>query len=192
MAFLDINMPGVSVFESLPSLTSPPLVIFQTAYSEYAAQAFDIDALDYLVKPVRFERLEKAVTKIREKLHAAATTPAQPSEPALYSEQIAITINGQTRIIAVNDITRITFENGYSTILTAGETFTSDKYLNYFEEKLPPHRFFRTSRTDIINLDQLSMIHRICEGVYSVELKNGMQIDLSRRKAQQLKKMIHL
>jgi len=191
VAFLDINMPGVSVFESLPSLSAQPIIIFQTAYSEYAAQAFDIDALDYLVKPVRYERLEKTVAKIKKYIYPATTASPPSSVPVHYSEHLSVTINSQTKVIDVNEIIRIMFDKGYSTLVTADGTFTSDKYLNYYEEKLSPERFFRTSRTDIINLDHLSMIHRICEGVYSVELKNGMQIDLSRRKAQQLKKKIN-
>jgi two-component system, LytTR family, response regulator len=190
VAFLDIDMPGVSVFQSLPSLSTPPMVVFQTAYSEYAAQAYDIDALDYLVKPVRFERLEKTVAKIKEKTSPTIARMHTPSEPVHHVDQLSVTVNGRTKVISVEGIVRISFENGFSTIYTGDGNYTSDRYLNYYEEKLPEERFFRTSRTDIINLNQLSMIHRVCEGVYTIELENGMQIDLSRRKAQQLRKMI--
>ncbi|MCK5451690.1 MAG: response regulator, partial [Candidatus Omnitrophica bacterium] len=70
VAFLDINMPGISVFSTLPSLSHPPIIIFQTAYSEYAVEAYNINALDYIMKPFSRERLEKTVCKIQEKMYA--------------------------------------------------------------------------------------------------------------------------
>lgn len=190
-AFLDINMPGISVFQSIPSLQRPPLVVFQTAYSEHAVRAFDIDALDYLIKPVRFERLEKTVAKIRERLAAPASVPGESGETSCRpAERVTVTVTGKTRIIATDDIVRISFENGFCYIYTPEEKLISDKFLNYYEEKLSGGRFFRTSRTDIINLNRISMIHKPLPGMYTVELKNGMRIELSRRKAQALKTII--
>ena len=191
VAFLDINMPGISVFQSLPSLVEPPLIIFQTAYSEYAADAFDIDALDYLIKPVRFERLEKTVAKIRDRLasgipeHDSTATDALPKV-----NQVTVKVGDKTKVIPVADIVRMSFENGFCYIYTFNEKLISDKYLTYYEEKLKGNRFFRTSRTDIINLDRIATIHKMFQGMYTVELQNGMQIELSRRKAQQLRQII--
>ena len=191
VAFLDINMPGISLFQSIPSLNNPPLVVFQTAYSEHAAQAFDIEALDYLMKPVRFERLEKAVAKIRTRLAASTSDRVKSAEiSGRPAEQVTVTVNGKTRVIATDDIIRISFENGFCYIYTTGEKLISDKFLNYYERKLSGGRFFRTSRTDIINLNQILMIHKLLPGMYSIELKNGMQIELSRRKAKTLKTII--
>lgn len=191
VAFLDINMPGVSVFQSIPSLQEPPLVVFQTAYSQHAANAFEIDAVDYLLKPVRIERLEKAVSKINERLSLKipAVSPSADVTPKL-SDHISVKISGKTRVIAIRDIVRISFENGYCFLYTASEKIISDKYLNYYEDKLQGSKFYRTSRNDIINLDQISMVHKLSQSDYNVELKNGARIDLSRRKAQQLKKII--
>ena len=191
VAFLDINMPGVSVFESIPSLQQPPVVVFQTAYSEYAAQAYDIDALDYLLKPVRFERLEKTVARIIEKLTSVQAGVAPPPGPAPgLSEHVAVTIGGKTRIIPADDIVRISIENDCSCIYTADERFISDKYLNYYEEKLDGNRFFRTSRSDIISISSISSIQKLLPGEYTVELRGGKKIELSRRKAQELRKII--
>jgi len=192
VAFLDINMPGISVFSSLPSLQDPPLIVFQTAYSEHAANAFDIDAVDYLLKPVRYERLEKAVTRIRSRLASRAVDQsASFGAPARPMEQVTITVGGQTRVIAAGDIIRVSFENGFCYLHTHDEKLISDKYLSHYEEKLCPQggRFFRASRTDIINLDYVVLIKREFQGVFIIELKNGMQVDLSRRKAQQLRKV---
>jgi DNA-binding LytR/AlgR family response regulator len=194
VAFLDINMPGVSVFQSIPSLQNPPLVIFQTAYSEHAANAYDINALDYLLKPIRFERLEKAVAKILEKMEL--TTPKQPqfSEasaiPAAPADHVTITINGKTKVIPADDIIRISIEDGFCHLHTAGEKMISDKYLNYYEEKLKGGNFFRTSRTDMINLNHIAMINKEFQGMYTIVMKNGMQIDVSRRKVKELKKIV--
>jgi DNA-binding LytR/AlgR family response regulator len=191
VAFLDINMPGVSVFQSIPSLQNPPIIIFQTAYSEHAADAFDINALDYLLKPVRLERLEKAVTKILDKHAKNIQAESKTSEPQFKpTDHITVTINGKTKIIPAKDIFRISFEDGFCLIHTINEKMMSDKYLNYYEEKLKGCNFFRTSRTDIINLTLITMIHKEFEGSYVIELQNGMKIDLSRRKAQQLKEIM--
>jgi DNA-binding LytR/AlgR family response regulator len=190
VAFLDINMPGVSVFQSLPSLQNPPLIIFQTAYSEHAANAYDINALDYLLKPIRFERLEKTVAKILEKLALPPEHPKVTDAPAKPADLVTVTLSGKTKVIAVKDIIRISFEEGFCYLHTAGEKIISDKYLNHYEEKLIGGNFFRTSRTDIINLSYIVMIHKEFQGVYVVEMKNGMKIDVSRRKAQELRKIV--
>ena len=192
VAFLDINMPGVSVFQSIPSLQNPPLIIFQTAYSEHAADAYNINALDYLLKPVRFERLEKAVAKIREKLALSATSEHQKSSEASVkpADHVTITISGKTKVIAAQDIIRISIENGFCYLYTVKDKLISDKYLSFYEEKLTGSCFFRASRTDIIHLNHIAMIHRVDQGMYTIELKNGMQVDLSRRKAQELKKIV--
>ena len=190
VAFLDINMPGISVFQSIPSLNSPPMIIFQTAYSEHAARAFEIDALDYLLKPVRFERLEKTVARIRERLTTSSTAGNEETGERAVPQQIAVTVNGKTRVLPVDGIARISFENGFCTIYTLTEKLMSDKFLNYYEEKLHGARFFRSSRNDLINLNHLSVIHKGLPGEYFIELKNGVQVDLSRRRAQALRLLI--
>ncbi|MBD3243984.1 MAG: response regulator [Chitinivibrionales bacterium] len=191
VAFLDINMPGISVFTSISSLQNPPLVVFQTAYSEHAADAFDIDALDYLLKPVRYERLERTVARIREKLAVDGPMTAAGSAAAEQPVQrVTIKSSGKTRVIAASDIVRISFTDGFCYLYTLTEKLISDKYLNHYEEKLRGGRFFRASRTDLINLDHIAAIRRIVQGMYCIELKNGMQVDLSRRKAQLLRKLI--
>lgn len=191
VAFLDINMPGISVFTSIPSLHTPPIIIFQTAYSERASDAYDINALDYILKPIRFERLEKTVAKIIAKLESVPSThhksPEILTKPA---DHLTIAIGGKTRIITQKEIIRISFEDGFCYLYTVCEKLISDKYLNYYEERLKGNNFFRTSRTDIINLNHIAIIHKEFKGTYTIELQNGMKIDLSRRKALELKKII--
>lgn len=192
VAFLDINMPGISVFQSVSSLQNPPLIIFQTAHSEHAAKAYDIDAIDYLLKPLRFERLEKTVDKITDKLSSKITQNQKTPDNAapLHSDHVTVTINGKTKLIASKDIIRISIEDGFCYIYTVNEKMISDKYLNYYEERLKNTTFFRTSRTDIINLNFVSMIQKEDLRSYIIVLNNGMHIELSRRKAQDLRKVI--
>ena len=113
VAFLDINMPGVSIFKTISSLSTPPLIIFQTAHSKYAADAFDIDALDYLLKPVSRARFSKAVSKIMEKLSSAEGHPVvkeQAEGPAGVPgpiEKMSIKIQEASKIIPVREIEKI-------------------------------------------------------------------------------------
>ncbi|MGD9202750.1 MAG: LytTR family DNA-binding domain-containing protein [Chitinispirillia bacterium] len=195
VVFLDINMPGISVFSSIEALQKKPIIIFQTAYSEYAADAFDINALDYLLKPVRRERLEKTVGKIQEKIAVQSMDKKNIIHDLNQSTQkiqdhISVKIKGIIKIIPTDDIVRISFEKAYCFIYTVENKFISDKYLNYYEKILKEKSFFRTSRNHIINLKYISVIHAMYGGSYSIELKNSERVDLSRRKANILKKLI--
>ncbi len=191
VAFLDINMPGISVFTSMPSLQKSPLIVFQTAYSEYASDAFEIDAVDYLLKPIRPERLEKAVEKIRRRLN-----PINPQHndsagsTAGGVSHITIRAGDTSRVVAVQDIVRISSVDGFCYLFTADEKLMSERYLNFFEEKLAKDRFYRTSRTDIVNLDCIKVIQKEYHGMHSIMLKNGARVDLSRRRARGLRKLI--
>jgi two-component system LytT family response regulator len=190
VAFLDINMPGIPVFQTVVSLQHPPLIVFQTAYSEHAAEAFEIDALDYLLKPVRFERLEKTVEKIQLKLLSNESTVKLADTSVKPSDHITITIQGKTRIIQSTEIIRISLDAHFCYVYTAGEKLISDKYLSYYEDRLDSKVFFRTSRNDIINLNYVAFINKELQNSFIIAMKNGMHIELSRRRAQELRKLI--
>ncbi|HMA65638.1 MAG: LytR/AlgR family response regulator transcription factor [Fibrobacterota bacterium] len=190
VAFLDINMPGIPVFQTVSSLQHPPLIVFQTAYSEHAAEAFEIDALDYLLKPVRYERLEKTVEKIRSRLLTNDSTIRLPDTIVKPSDHITITIHGKTRVIQSSEIIRISLDKQLCYVYTNSEKLISDKYLSYYEERLDSNVFFRTSRNDIINLNYITIIHKELQNFFTIGLKNGMNIELSRRRAQELRKLI--
>lgn len=198
VAFLDINMPGVSVFKTISSLGDPPLVIFQTAHSKYAADAFDIDALDYLLKPVSRERFARAISKIREKLalpqqsivSPAAQETKEPVESSDATEKISVKVQGAIKIIAIADIRKICFEEGLSFIYTEKGRFLSDHTLNYYEKKLEEKGFFRSNRGHLVNLEYVTTIHKGFKGNYYIELTDGSKVELSRRKAQILKKTL--
>ena len=192
VAFLDINMPGVSVFESIPSLKNAPIIIFQTAYSEYAVNAFGINALDYLLKPISEERLDQTVEKIKKEINAKLKKDNEESLKEIPSdiENISVKNQGRIKVIPIDEVYKITFEEGFSFIYTYEGRFLSDKYLNYYEELLKDRKFFRVSRSDLINTKYISIIHPMFKGSYVIELKNGAKIKLSRRRAGVLKKLI--
>lgn len=190
VAFLDINMPGISVFKTLTSLQKPPLIVFQTAHSKYAADAFNIDAVDYLMKPVSRERFARAVEKICDRLSQhfppADSTPTQ--READQTEKITVKFRDTIKIIPVVDIRKICFEEGLSFIYTAEGRFLSDRSLNHYEEKFRKLGFFRSNRANLVNLSYVTTIHKEFKGAYIIELQDGSRIDLSRRKALILKK----
>ncbi len=191
VAFLDINMPGISVFKTISSLQNPPIIIFQTAHSKYATDAFDINALDYMMKPVSKKRFAQAVSKIMEKLSSAETT-VQTKAPAEKesSEKISVKVQGTIKIIPVNHIHKICFEEGLSFIYSDEGRFMSDRTLNYYEEKFNDSGFFRSNRANLVNLEFVTTIHKAFKGNYIIELRDGSRVDLSRRKALVLKKTL--
>jgi DNA-binding LytR/AlgR family response regulator len=189
VAFLDINMPGVSVFNSISSLKNPPLIIFQTAYSEFAVDAFRINVLDYLLKPVSEERLKSAVDKIVERLKIKNDTDRRPEKKSSVTS-ISVKSGSVIKILPVEEIYHITFEEGFCFIYTEKERFLADKFLNFYEEELKDSNFFRTNRKDLINLKFINTIHPMFNGNFIIEMKNKAQIALSRRRTKELKDII--
>jgi two-component system, LytTR family, response regulator len=190
VAFLDINMPGVSVFDTISSLNDPPLVVFQTAYSEYAIDAFNINAIDYLMKPFSRERLGQAVQKIQERMSVEKSKSATKTSDHKKTDKITVRDRRSIKLIQVRDIQKICFEDGLCFIYSGEKKYISDKPLKYFEDKLKNQGFFRTSRAYMVNLDHIETIHPMFQGSYLIELKDKSRVELSRRKAQVLKKLI--
>ncbi len=188
VAFLDINMPGASVFNTIPSLKNPPLVIFQTAYSEYGAKAFDLSAVDYLLKPISRERFKLALDKILSVLNRSLDN--EEIHNSAHKEVISVKSGEAIKIVKINRISRISFEDGFSFIHTATDKLYSDKTLNFYEESLESSGFYRISRTDIINLSSINRLHPMFNGLYIVEMLNGDKINISRRRIQKLKELI--
>jgi two-component system, LytTR family, response regulator len=195
VAFLDINMPGASVFSTIPSLKNPPLVVFQTAYSEFGAKAFDINAVDYLLKPISRERFDQALEKISVSLNRGIPSGGTVDKKHTHEadlDVISVKSGDALRIVKVEKISRISFDEGFSFIHIIKEKLYSDKSLNYYEDLLGDHGFYRVSRTDIINLKYMEKLHPFFNGQYIVELTNSDKIHVSRRRVQGLKDFLHL
>jgi len=191
VAFLDINMPGASVFATIPSLKNPPLIVFQTAYSEFGAQAFDINAVDYLLKPVSRERFNQALEKLTSKLNMnVAVKTEKNTGRELVKDVISIKTGESLRVLKIEKISRLSFEDGFSFVHYGKEKLYTDKSLNAYEEMLKERGFYRISRNDMINLLYISKLHPMFNGQYIVEMTSGDKINISRRRIQGLKELI--
>jgi two-component system, LytTR family, response regulator len=183
LLFLDIQMPGRSGFELLEQLERVPLVIFTTAYDEYALRAFEVNALDYLLKPVAPERLAAALA--RAELRKAKPTMAG-------GQRIFVKDGERCWFVAVSDIVLLESEGNYARLYFGGNRPLVLRSLNYLEERLDPAIFFRASRKHILNLRFIDGIDAWANGGFLVRLKGGMEVEMSRRQAQKFKEVMSL
>ncbi|QWT17572.1 LytTR family DNA-binding domain-containing protein [Collinsella sp. zg1085] len=198
VVFLDISMPGVSgiqLAEALRKLRNPPAVVFVTAYSDHALEAFEVDAVDYLMKPVEEDRLERAI----EKVLARAKPIPEPPEPPVTSqttssvERIPVEKSGRKVLIPVDQILYIMAKDDYSCIFTDDDRFLSTTSLAQFESKLSEFGFFRVHRRYIVNLSHVEDVETVLSGATQLGII-GVEdlIPVSRRRVAPLKKALSL
>jgi len=181
--FLDIQMPGKSGFELLEELEYTPQVIFTTAYDEYAFKALDYNALDYLLKPVKENRLQTALEKIKTIPQQAESTP---EEKKLLGEndQVFVKDGEDCWFVKLKDIRLFEIEGNYSRIHFDKNSPLIPKTLNYLETRLDPEVFFRTNRQQIINLKHIKEVKPWFSGTFKIILQNSdKEIELSRRQS---------
>jgi two-component system response regulator LytT len=186
VVFLDVNMPGLSgmdLAETLTSLAHPPAIVFVTAHSEHAVQAFEVAAVDYLVKPVEIRRLRTAI----DRLTPAAETPVRV-------ERLPVERGGRKLLLQVADIFHIMAKDDYSYLFTDGERYLSTLSLADLEQKLEPQGFFRVHRRYLVNLSQVKEVAPMYGGTMELTLKDGAEtrIPVSRRRAPALKRLLGL
>lgn len=182
LLFLDINMPGKNGFDLLGELGSAPEVIFVTAYDQFAIKAFEVNALDYILKPVNPERLKEAVTKVIRKLNQAE------GEKALdINKRIFIKDGEQCFFVPIHQIFYIESVGNYVRLYFRDKKAMLHRSLNYLEEKLPEEHFFRTSRQEIINVNFIKNIVPYFSNTLQVEMESGTKIDLSQRQSVKFK-----
>jgi len=179
LIFLDIQMPERSGFELLESLDQVPEVIFTTAFDQYAVQAFDTHALDYLVKPVREERFARAIEKIRVKM--ATRTDARETQS--LSHTLFIKEGEQYHFIQVKDIYLIESTGNYARLFYANRKVYIKRSLNQLEKTLDPALFFRTSRTNLINTNFIKQVQPITGGRLLISLQTGEDLTVSSRQS---------
>lgn len=186
--FLDINMPGVSGMQLADALTkfkSLPSVVFVTAYSDYAASAFDVNAIDYLVKPVETDRLRQAVNKV---MHHRGIAAKQVS-----SERISVEKGGKKVLVPAGDIRLIMAKDDYSCLLTSTGHYLTTTSLAKLETRLVNDGFFRVHRRYIVNLDYIKEVETVTGGTLKITLRDGgEEIPVSRRRVVPLKKKLKL
>jgi two-component system LytT family response regulator len=182
LLLLDIQMPGKSGFDLLTDLAGhpgTPEIIFVTAFDQYAVRAFDINALDYLLKPVRRERLEKALDKL---LHNWVGSRA-------YEQHIFIKDGERCYFVAWKDVFLIESMGNYARLHFGQESTYLKRSLNQLESTLDPSLFFRISRTQIINLTFISHIHALDKGKLEIRLHKGGPLPVSSRQSVLFKRL---
>ena len=192
--FLDISMPktsGMQLAEALHKLKNPPAIVFVTAYSEYALDAFNVDAVDYLMKPVEAERLEQALNKVENRAKPKEPAP-QPTHSSV--ERIPVVKSGRKVLVPIDQIRYIEAKDDYSCIYTDNDRFLSTISLAKLEEKLAPHGFFRVHRGYIVNLEFVEDVEVISSGILQLGINGieGKKISVSRRRVVALKRALGL
>ena len=196
LVFLDIQMPGKTGFDMLAELEKSPQVIFTTAYDEYALKAFEVNALDYLLKPVEPKRLADAI----QKLHLL---PVQPREQNIASEnfnqsllsehdQVFVKDGERCWFVKLTDIRLFESVGNYAKVFFGTNKPLILKSLNALEERLDEKMFFRANRKHIVNLRMIEKIEPYFNGGLLLELKGGEKIEVSRRQTVKFKEMMSL
>ncbi|MHA7830730.1 MAG: LytR/AlgR family response regulator transcription factor [Flagellimonas sp.] len=183
--FLDIHMPGKSGFDLLEELTTVPEVVFTTAYDQYAVQAFEVNALDYLVKPLREERFAKTIEKVKLELQKKAE---EQKAPLASHQKIFIKDGEKVYFIALAEISLIESMDNYARLYFGDKKAMIKRSLNQLEEKLDPNTFFRANRGQIINTEYIRQIHPYFNNKLQLILTTGEKIDLSSRQTVKFKK----
>jgi two-component system, LytTR family, response regulator len=186
LLFLDVQMPGESGMQLLESLEAPiPLVIFTTAFDEFAVKAFDLNALDYLLKPVDPDRLAATIDKLPPQNLAAEAAEA----PLRLSGEDKVFLREGDRcwFVEVKQIRLLESEGNYTRVHFAGGRPQLFRSLNAMEERLDPKFFFRANRRQIINLAWIERIDPWFSGALLVVLQGGAKVELSRRQAQEFR-----
>jgi two-component system LytT family response regulator len=190
LLFLDIQMPGRTGFQLLESLDSVPLVIFTTAYDEFAIRAFQISALDYLLKPITAERLAEAVHKVQDRERSRAGR-AQGNKLGL-SDQVFVKDGEKCWFVSLANIRLFESVGNYIKVYFDNNRPMIHKSLNALDERLDERSFFRASRKHIINLSWVEGIEPWFNGGLMVRLRGGDKVEVSRRQASRFKDMMSL
>jgi two-component system, LytTR family, response regulator len=193
LVFLDVQMPEVDGFDVVEAIGAArmPATIFVTAFDRHAVRAFDVHAIDYILKPIDPERLRVAVGRARARLHprgddltdrlAAALAELGRAAPRRFARRLAIKEDGRVRLVAVKDVERLEAAGNYVEVHVGGKTHLLRETLRAVEERLDPERFVRVSRSSIVNADRVRELRPMFNGDYVVALEGGTEVAGSRR-----------
>lgn len=194
--FLDIQMPEKTGFELLEELDNVPHVIFTTAYDEYALKAFQVNALDYLLKPIEPKRLEEAITKLQAKIDgftkSEETTSIHSQKKLTLEDQVFVKDGDRCWFVRLSNVRLFESDGNYIKVYFDNFKPMIHKSLNALDERLDEKSFFRASRKHIINLGWVEGIEPWFNGGLVVTLKGGDRIEVSRRQAARFKEMMSL
>ncbi|MEM7370650.1 MAG: LytTR family DNA-binding domain-containing protein [Bacteroidota bacterium] len=195
LIFLDVQMPGMTGFEVLRKLKEVPEIIFSTAYDKYALDAFEVSAIDYLLKPYTRERFAKAIQKLTdtqtpymEQIQRLAESLA-PSPQESFSGKIFVQTGN--KLIAVNseEIIWLQAEKDYTWLITAAKRYLSSHGLGQLEQKLDTHTFVRVHRSSIVNLNFIQEIDKYPSS-YDISMTNGDTVRVSRSYMEEIRRRV--
>ncbi len=193
LLFLDIQMPGRNGFELLEELDVVPKVIFTTAYDEYALKAFEVNALDYLLKPIRKERLDECIQKLVVEEEQAEQAIETSTEYKLsQKDQVFVKDGDKCWFVRLSDVRLFESDGNYIKVYFDNFKPMIHKSLNALDKKLDDRSFFRASRKHIINLSWVDSIESWFNGGLLVKMKGGEKVEVSRRQASKFKDMMSL
>jgi two-component system LytT family response regulator len=202
LLFLDIQMPGRSGLEMLEACSNPPQTILTTAFDRYALRGFELNAVDYLLKPIAPERLSEALRRVRERLQPPASSSsveARSDAPASETSglrsgplrQVFVRDGDRCWLVRAEEIVLLRSEGNYTRVVFAGNQPLIPRSLAQIEPRLDPMTFFRANRAEIVNLRRVISVIPEADG-YSIELRDGANISVSRRQAKVLRDILAL
>ena len=187
LLFLDVQMPGKNGFDVLADLERPPKVIFCTAYDHFAIRAFEVNALDYLVKPIEPERLAQALARLEQE-----EPDDTPVEQLGEADRVFVKDGERCWFVQLGEVSVFESEGNYTRLYFGHEKPLVYRSLSYLEERLDESAFFRASRKHMINLKAIAGLTPGPSGGMMIEMNSGMTVEMSRRQAQKFKEQMSL
>lgn len=191
LVFLDVQMPELDGFGVLENAqpARPPAVVFTTAYSQHALRAFEVHAVDYLLKPFDRERLQVALNRVRERLRQSQTGAlneklnallAEMRPPSQKADRLVVKSGGRVVLVRSGDVDWIEAADNYVTLHVGTDTHMLRETMTSLEARLDPQQFMRISRSTIVNLERIKELQPMFHGDYAVILRGGTRLNLSR------------
>ena len=199
LAFLDVQMPELDGFGVLAELKAEerPAVVFVTAFDKFALKAFEVHAVDYLLKPFDKERFQTALKRALEQIarsqpenvHEQLSALLQELRPAPQSDRLAVKSDGRVVFVKVTDVDWVEAADNYVSLHVGKDTHLLRETMTNIEQRLPREQFIRISRSTIVNLERIKELQPLFHGEYSVILRDGTKLTLSRSHRDKLQQL---
>ncbi len=199
LVFLDIQMPKLTGFELIELLDCKPMIVFTTAYDEFAIKAFEVNAVDYLLKPYSKERLQQAVNKVittyetpeEDKPNYNKLSEYNVSKPGEYLKRIVVKTGHKIKFISTDEIIYIESQDDYVMIYTKEARYIKQSTMKFFESGLEPDKFLRIHRSYIVNVDEIKQIEPYEKESFIAILKNDAKLKISKAGFKNLKEKLN-
>jgi two-component system LytT family response regulator len=186
LVFLDIQMPKLTGFEILELLEEAPFIIFTTAYDQYALRAFELNAVDYLLKPYSKERFGQAVQRVFDRISKNEAPRAEfkkltdhLAEASESIDRVVVKIGSKIKVVPVDSILYVESQDDYVMVYTSDGKYLKQQTMKYFEQHLEPNRFVRIHRSYIVNVESIKQLELYEKSSYLAVLSNGAKLRVS-------------